>query len=268
MKHLGIALAALLVVAMNARAADAPRTPAESLTFSASFEKGPDAEYAKGDARLYVATSLKREDAKPGLSADIAIVKEEGKRGGALHFLKQTEAAVFYKVDKNLAYKAKEFQGTIAFRLKLDPETDLAPGFTDPLQITERAWNDAAIWVDLSNDKPRHFRLGGFADLKVWNPSNADFDKMPPEQKPMFDAGKAPFRSDRWSHVAITFENFNTGETNGVASLYLDGKRLGSLSPRNQMFTWNTDKAAIMFGINYKGLFDELFHEDPIIAEG
>ena len=90
---------------------------------------------------------------------------------------------------------------------------------------------------------------------------------MPPEQKPMFDAGKAPFRSDRWSHVAITFENFNTGETNGVASLYLDGKRLGSLSPRNQMFTWNTDKAAIMFGINYKGLFDELLIFDRPLTE-
>ena len=270
MKHLGIALAASMTFlsATYAKSAEAPRSPAESLTFSASFENGPDAEYAKGDAKLYVASSLKRADAKPGLSPELAIVKEEGKRGGALRFLKQTEAAVYYKVDKNLPYKTKDFQGTISFRLKFDPETDLAPGFTDPLQITERAWNDAAIWVDISkDDKPRHFRLGAFADLKVWNPNNADFEKMAPELRPMFDAGKPPFGSDHWSHVAITFEHFNTGENNGVATLYLDGKRAGIVPARNQIFTWKTDQAAIMIGINYKGLFDELMIFDRPLTE-
>lgn len=268
MKHLGILLAASLGTLADSRGADAPRPPAESLTFSASFENGPDAEYAKGDAKLYVASSLKRDDAKPGLSTDLAIVKDQGKQGGALRFLKQTGAAVYYKADKNLDYKAKDFQGTISFRLKFDPETDLAPGYTDPLQITDRAWNDAAIWVDLSkDDHPRHFRLGGFPDLKVWNPTNADFEKMTPEQKPLFDAGKPPFGSDRWSHVAITFEHFNTGENNGAATLYLDGKRAGALAPRNQAFTWKTGQAAIMIGINYKGLFDELMIFDRPLTE-
>ena len=44
--------------------------------------------------------------------------------------------------------------------LKLDPETDLEPGFCDPLQITDKAYNDSAVWVDFPKDDiPRHFRL-------------------------------------------------------------------------------------------------------------
>jgi hypothetical protein len=239
-----------------------------SLTLHASFDNGPNADHARGDATLYHSPTAERKTSMPGLPDSVRIVPSAGKTGAALHFVKKSDAAIFFQVDKNLPYRKTDWSGTVSFWLSLDPETDLQPGFADPIQITERAWNDAALWVDFSSDQPpRRFRLGAFADLKVWNPNNRDFDSLPPADKPMFDAGKPPFAKGRWSHVVIVFENFNTGQTNAVATLYLNGKPAGSVRGREQTFTWDPSKAAIMLGLSYTGLFDELMIFDgPLTA--
>lgn len=238
----------------------------QSLSFHASFDGGPNADYARGDRTLYTATSMKRDDARPGLPRDVVIARGKGRRGDALHFVKKNSAVVFFRAEKNIAYAPKDWSGTVSFWLSLDPEKDLEPGYTDPLQITERAWNDAGLWVDFSDKPPRHFRLGAFADLKVWNPTNKDFEKMTPAERPMFDAGKPPFATGKWSHVVITFDHFNTGNDDGVATLYLDGQRRGSVQGRNQTFTWAPDKAAIMLGLSFTGLFDELAIFDRVLS--
>ena len=69
---------------------------------------------------------------------------------------------------------------------------------------------------------------------------------------------KPPFSRDRWTHVAMAFANFNTGRKDGVATLYLNGKAQGVVSPREQTFSWEPSEALAMIGINYAGLFDEL----------
>ena len=239
----------------------------EALSFHASFDRGTEADFARGDRVLYTATSMKRDDARPGLPAGVSIARGKGRHGDALHFMKKTSAVIFYRAAKNVGYSPKNWSGTVSFWLSLDPEKDLQPGYTDPLQITERAWNDGALWVDFSDKSPRHLRMGAFADLKVWNPQNRDFEKMTPEERPMFDAGKPPFGAGKWSHVAFTFEHFNTGHDDGVATLYLDGKRQGTVRGRTQTFTWDPDKAAVMLGLSFTGLFDELAIFDRALGE-
>ena len=91
---------------------------------------------------------------------------------------------------------------------------------------------------------------------------------MSPADRPMFDAGRPPFAAGKWSHVAVTFEHFNTGRADGVATLYLDGQRKGSVRGRNQVFTWDPDKAAIMLGLSFTGLFDELAIFDRALDAG
>ena len=44
----------------------------------------------------------------------------------------------------------------------------------------------------------------------------------------------------------------------GVAKLYLNGELRGTLSPREQTFTWDPPQTLAMLGLNYIGLFDEL----------
>lgn len=131
--------------------------------------------------------------------------------------------------------------------------------YCDPIQITEKAWDNGALWVDFSKDeKPKHFRLGAFADHTVWNPTNRNFDSIPPAERPMVTVTQPPFATGQWTHVAFTFENFNTGKPNGIAKLYLNGKLQGSVTDRNQQFTWTPEKAAIQLGMSYVGLYDDL----------
>src|SRR5262249_52785768 len=136
------------------------------------------------------------------------------------------------------------------------------------IQITEKAFNDAALWVDFTKDeKPKHFRLGAIADLKVWNPTNQDFEKMAAAERPTFAVTQPPFGRGTWTNVVIAFEKFNTGKPNGLAELYLNGELQGAVSGWNQTYSWNPEKAAIQLGMGYVGLFDDLALFDRMLSE-
>ena len=238
-----------------------PPARASGLTLHAGFDEGPDADFARGDPRLHSASSGRRLDARPGLPAnrDVLLAPGEGRRGGALRFVKPSETVVFFHARGNLKYLPDDWRGTVSFWLKVDPDAGPVPAYTDPLHITERGWDDGALWVDFSkDDTPRHLRLGAFPDRKVWNPAGRDPDKIPVAERPMFDAGKPPFSAARWSHVAFTFDHFNTGKADGVATLYLDGRRQGAITGWTQTVTWDPSRAAVTLGMNYTGLLDEL----------
>lgn len=242
--------------------ADAPMRSdlLRALTFHASFDESAEADFALGDSRIYTAPALdKRREGQPGLNArDVVLAPGEGRWGGALLFLKKSRETVFYQAASNVNYPPENFSGTVSFWLKLDPEKDLEPGYCDPVQITPRDWNDAAFFVDFSKDeKPRHFRLGVFSDLKVWNPTGRDWDSIPPAERPMVVEEKHPFGGDHWTHVAFTFSGFNTGAP-ATARLYLAGRLVGALSGRPQTFTWDPTQTLILLGLSYVGLFDDL----------
>jgi hypothetical protein len=233
----------------------------KALTFAASFDAGLDADFARGDRKIYHASSVERKDPKPGLPAgEMEIAKGQGRHGGdALSFAKKSSKVAFYKALGNVDYHKENWSGTVSFWLNFDPRTDLGDWYCDPIQITEKAWNHAALWVDFSKDeRPKLFRLGAFADMKVWNPDNRDYEKMSPAERPMVTAKEATFARGKWTHVAIAFEKFNTGRADGRAILYVDGKAQGEVSGRNQQFHWDLEKSAIQIGIAYVGLFDDL----------
>ena len=111
----------------------------------------------------------------------MTVAEDAGRYGHALRFAERNEHAVFYRANGNIGYSPERWSGTVSFWLRVDPATDLAPGFTDPVQITDAAYNDAAIWVDFTGENPRQFRLGVFGDLAVWNP-----DGIGPNENPAF----------------------------------------------------------------------------------
>jgi hypothetical protein len=155
--------------------------------------------------------------------------------------------------------------------MRLNPAEDLPPGFVDPLQITAKAWNDAAIFVDFTETNPRRFRLGVFSDYKFWNPTDRPWDAIPEGERPMVSVSDLPFSRDTWTHVAITFQGFNSADTEGDAVLYLDGKPRGRL-PGARQFTWDPEKVAIVLGIYYVGriddfaIFNRALGRDQVIA--
>lgn len=266
-KRLALALILVTVAAVGCRSGSAPagrRGDSDLrsvLTFHASFDRGTDAEYATGDPWIYQAPAMDRvKEAKPGLPAGdaVTLVPGDGRYGGALRYARKSEAIIFFKGKDNVPWVAQGWSGTISFWLKTDFK-DLAEGYTDPLQVTTRAWNDAAFFVEFekrSNSVP--FRLGAYPDHKVWNPKNRDWGEIPKPELPLITVEGPPFSGDRWTHVAITWDRFNTGKTDGTASLFLDGALIETIRGREQTFTWNPGDVRLMLGLGYVGWIDDL----------
>lgn len=260
------AAVAAVLVAVCVAAAGNPAVQHDALraalTFHAPFDGRADAAHAAGDPRLYWAPSFKqRQEAKPGLPVDGAVVIAggAGRFGDAVRFTKKESPVVFFRGSGNMPYAASNWSGTVSFWLSVDPANDLEPGFCDPVQITPRAWNDAAFFVEFEK-RPESipFRLGVYADFAVWNPNKRRFDDIPAGERPLVTVDDPPFGRGRWTHVVFTFERFNTGRPDGVARLYLDGKPHGELAPRQQTLTWDPEQNTIALGLSYIGLLDEL----------
>lgn len=254
MRHLTLTL---LAVASTCCIANDEAPIKKAIVFHATFDKSPDADFAKGDNKIHTAETLERKVSRPGLPGEaVKWLSTGGRQGGALKFEKQTKQLVYFKGGANLPYDSKNFQGTVSLWLRLSPAEDLPKGFVDPLQITDKKWNDASFFVDFDQDLSRDFRLGVFSDYKFWNPDDRKFDDIPAEQRPMVFVKQPPFVRDQWTHVAFTWSGVNSAKT-AIANLYLNGKVQGAIAGK-QRFTWEAEKAVIMLGINYVGWMDDL----------
>ncbi|WP_108869111.1 LamG-like jellyroll fold domain-containing protein [Aquimarina aquimarini] len=226
----------------------------EALTFYASFDQGVEADFSLGDPSMYTAV----DSVKTGLhKPDINRQEEEGKYGYGLVFTERSKGDIYYPSEKNIAYNKENWNGAISFWLSLDPATDLKPGFCDPIQITDVSYNDAAIWVDFTKENPRDFRLGVIGDRDVWNPN----PEGPDNENPIFNkrltgVKNPPFGKDQWTHILINFSNLNSD--NGQASLYMNGKLMGTRNNIDTPFTWDVSKSNIYLGLGYIGRMDDL----------
>lgn len=266
----------LVLMTLGCACPFAPKPSAErslrsALTFHASFDHGVRADFGRGDRELYTASSFNaRSNALPGLVASnvTVIARGQGRFGDALRFTQKQAPLLFYKAPGNLTYRTDAWSGSVSFWLQADPEGALPTGFCDPLQITPRAWNDAAFFVEFEKRQEIPFRLGVYADYKVWNPDNRKWEQIPMAEKPLLTVANPPFKSGKWTHVVFTFENFNTGRPDGVARLYLDGVPRGEVSARTQTFSWDLTTTAIQLGVGYVGLFDDLSIFERALSAG
>jgi hypothetical protein len=233
-----------------------------SLVFHASFDRTADADFARGDKKIYSAPKMAfPPQATPGLPASRVVTHEKsgGVTGGYLKFQKKSSEMVFFYAKGNMPQPTNSWSGTVSFWLRLTPDEDLEPGYTDPIQITSKSWDNASFFVEFTKDeKPRELRLGIYPDFEVWNPNKRDWGSIPLSEKPLVRVINPPFRRDRWTHVAFSFDHFNTSASNGSARLYVDGQLAGTMPLRQQSFTWDLDKALIMLGLSYTGDWDEL----------
>lgn len=226
--------------------------------FHASFDGKTDADLSIGDGRLLVAATLDRQELLESAQLkQVSIAKGAGRSGDALRFAAKTKEVVFYEGIES-GYQKQDWSGSVSVWLKLDPNKDLEPGFCDPLQITERAWNDAAFFIDFDKELPRDFRLGAFADLRAWNPQETPWEQIPVAERPMVVVKQPPFSSSQWTHVCFTWSDVNSSQAAAAScNLYLNGQGQGTYQ-RPLKFSWDPQRSAIMLGINYIGLMDEL----------
>ena len=234
---------------------------AGALTFHAPFDGKLDASFALGDPKLYSAESRKdAARAVVGAPAEaIRLAPGEGRYGDALRITLKSSPFVFFKGERNIAYRPRDWSGTVSVWMRLDPDRDLAPGYSDPLIITPRAWNDAAMFVDFTRDDvPRRFRFAAFADRGVWDPGRREWESVPISERPMVELAGPRFSSDRWTHIAWTWSHFNTEGSNGTLACYVDGQPVGTLVGRPQVYTWDPREVSIALGVEFRGLMDEL----------
>lgn len=233
-----------------------------ALSFHASFDLAADADFARGDRRVYTApASNQRDKAALGLPADDLVrrVPGEGRFGAALEFRRKMKPLVLFRGPENLGYRPHHWQGSVSLWLRLDPDKDLEPGYCDPFQVYAQAWTEGNLFVEFSKDHtPRHFRFGIMPITKFWNPQNRKYEEMPEAERPIVPVHQAPFRRDRWTHVLVTFANINSGAADGRGTLYLDGARVGTSTGWNHTFNWDPAKSMLTLGLNYVGLVDDV----------
>jgi hypothetical protein len=259
-------VASFLVLAATALSPLAQPRPSEgtlggALTFHAPFDGTTDAAYAAGDPRLYSARDRRSAAvAKPEVNPEqVKLVRAGGRHGDAVRLTLKASPLVFYRGQRNIQYAERDWSGTVSVWLSLDPDRELAPGYSDPLIITPRSWDDASLFVDFTRDDvPRRFRFAAFADKAVWNPAGRGWDDVPVAERPMIEVARPPFASGTWTHVAWTWSGFNAEGTGGALRGYLDGKPAGTVSGRRQRYTWNPAEVLIALGVEYNGLVDEL----------
>ena len=233
---------------------------ADALTFHASFDNGLDADRAAADPVLYTAPSYDEQDqAEPGLGNPAVMLAEDFgtfRSRAALHRAQPARHLLSRGGGTSAMPRRAGAGPSRSGSAWIPPPTSSRVSATRS-QITDAAYNDAAIWVDFTAENPRQFRLGVFGDLDVWNP-----DGLGPNDNPAFTdrltvVDEPPFAGDRWTHVAITYAGL--GQTGGAATLYLDGERVpGGADDIDEPFTWDVERGAIRLGVNYVGLFDEL----------
>lgn len=231
----------------------------KAVTFYASFDEKIQADFGKGDRTVstrFDKTGKKGEyEFQPGFdTAKFRIAKGKGVSGGALQAtdVLPRRGRMFFPVKGNLAYRKTGWSGSVSVWINTNPDKMLKTKYCDPIQITQKGASNGGIWFDFTPDKPRDMRMGIFTDLK-------------PREKPA-GGSKAPlivvkdvgFRSGDWHHVVLTWKNLDTGKPNAVATLYVDGKRIGELANRRISMKWEVDRAGVYFAVNYIGLLDEL----------
>lgn len=227
----------------------------DALLLHASFDQSVDADQAAGDKRLHTAVS--RMEVKPGLHrADVKIEAEAGRHGGAMRF-GERGPNIFYAAEGNAGFKPRDWSGTVSVWLRLDPNVDLT-GYADPVQMGDKGPLDQGIFIEFTKEAPRSFRLAACPAKETWNAANRKWEEIAAAERPIVQIDQPPFDRDRWTHVVFTWERFNSGGADGVATLYLDGRPAGKVTGWKQTYNWDPAKARILVGAGYVGYLDDL----------
>jgi hypothetical protein len=230
-----------------------------AVTLYASFDRAVEADRG---GTLEVSTRFRHETERDRFVFEkgfdheaFRIAAGAGVSGGALEATRTLprNGRIFIPAPGNIAYKKGGWSGSASFWLKTDANRMLK-SFCDPLQITERGASNGGIWCDFNDATPRDMRMGLFPAVAPGAKPVAESDPA----APMVWNRNAQFRAEDWHHVAMVWENLDTGRADARGSLYVDGRLIGTLGPREIAMNWDIARTGIYFAVGYIGLMDEL----------
>lgn len=253
-----LALIALLPLSSLTPSSRADETLTKSLVLHASFDRGFDADFSKGDPIAYVKGAQGLVPLPAG-TEEVLIAPGAGKFGGALSFPKKGTTRLSYKGDGVLGYNDKDWSATVSLWLRLTPDEDLEPGYCDPIQIIGDDTKKGFIFLEWSKDHtPRYFRYAIRPRIELWDPEGVGWEVVPEEKRPMVQLKRAPFSRDTWTHAVFTLERINAGTGTAAGSLYLDGTLQGRIENFDLTFGWDPKAVMIVLGAAYVGHLDDL----------
>jgi hypothetical protein len=230
---------------------------AEALTLHASFDKGLDADFARGDRTCYVVQGKDLNRAAP--TDAVRLGPDAGRFGGALHFTKKNDFRPAFTDYGILGYSDKGWNATVSVWLRLSPDEDLEPGYCDPVQIVGDDGKKGFIFLEWSKDEmPRYFRYAIRPLFNIWNPNNVQWADIPFDKRPMVQVERAPFSKDKWTHVVFTIENVNDKTKPQRGRLYINGQPQGAIENWDLTFGWDPSRVLLVLGASYVGHMDDL----------
>ena len=257
MKPINTSVLLTLVLTTFTVAAQSPAPLKQALTFHASFDKGLDADFSRGDKACLIRG--KQGTLPAALNEELKLVPDGGRFGGGLHFTKKGTTQPRFKDAGVLNYNATNWNASVSVWLRLDPDKDLAPGYCDPVQIVGDDTKKGFIFLEWSKDEtPREFRYAIRPKVEIWNPNNLDWAKMPDAQRPAVNLRKAPFSREAWTHAVFSFANLNDKAKKPIGRLHLNGKLVGTIENWDLTLGWNPDAVALVLGASYVGHLDDL----------
>jgi len=256
MKHpASILLLALLALPGLAQAQTAAALK-QALTFHASFDKGFDADFSRGEKGALART---KQGTVPLAANEELRLVPDGRFGGGLHFTKKGTTQPRFKGAGVLGYNDKNWSASVSVWLRLDPDKDLEPGYCDPVQIVGDDTKKGFIFLEWSKDEmPREFRFAIRPLEQIWNPNKLDWAKMTDAQRPAVNLKRAPFSREAWTHAVFTLENVNDKAKKPVGRLYLNGALMGKIENWDLTLGWNPDAVQLVLGASYVGHLDDL----------
>jgi hypothetical protein len=254
-------LASAFLLLASLTAGEPERGIREALRLHASFDRGLEADFSRGDPVLYrFRNQAERVAGNVAASGEdeVSIVPDGGRYGGALRRSGASAVRLFYQGRGLIDGGAPSFSGTISLWLRVSPDEDLPPGYCDPVMIMAEDHRRGFIFLEWSADhSPRKFRYAILPTTHRWNPRNLEWEALPEDQRPMVQLNHRPFARDRWVHVVATFDQVNQGQA-GSGKLYVDGKLQGSIAGWDLTFDWDPEKVIVVVGAGYVGDLDDL----------
>lgn len=250
-----VAFAMLVFAAAPSHAGD--ESLKKAVSFYASFDEGlmPDVGVGPIKTRFGDPNMPDKLTFEDGYKKDIYKISPKGIAGGCLEAtdVLQNRGRFFYPVKGNLAFKKGGWSGACSMWINMDPNA-LKLQFCDPVQITQKGANNGGIWFDFNDAKPRDLRMGVFPAV----PEGKTGAKESDADAPLVWVKKVAFKTGDWHHVVLSWSNFDTGKKDALATLYIDGKKIGDVKDREIAMDWDIEKAGIYTAVGYTGLLDEM----------
>jgi len=242
----------------------------KAVTFFASFDLAVKGDFGGGiltpDTRYNHPTAKEQFVVEKGIDNKfLKIAPDKGVQGGCLEVVDvlPRNGRIFFPAKGNVAFKKGGWSGTMSVWCKTDPDKMLKTPSCDPIQITQKGAGNGGLWFDFNDAKPRDLRHGAFPVIPEGEKGIGGNDP----KAPVVRVAGIGWKADDWHHVVITWKNLDTGKTDAVTALYIDGKLIGEVKDRAIAMGWDIDKTGIYVAIRYIGLLDELILFDRTLSK-